>query len=54
LLPEDGGGKQAARLLETSGSYRNTTEHHNSEDLDLNLHHRENMKSRFQGILTKL
>jgi hypothetical protein len=29
---------------ETSVSYHNTTRYHNPEDLDLNLHRRENLK----------
>jgi len=26
-------------------SYHNTAEHHNSEDIDLNLHHHESLKT---------
>jgi len=37
---------EAARSSETLVYYRNTTRGQNSEDPDLNLHHRENLKSR--------
>jgi hypothetical protein len=39
-------------LYPSSGlvSYRNTTRRHNPEDLDLNLHRRENLKSRISPI----
>jgi len=33
---------------ETSVSYHNTTWHHNTQDLDLNHHRRENLKSRIR------
>jgi hypothetical protein len=36
----------AARTSETLVSYHNTTRRHDPEDLDLNLHRRENLKSR--------
>jgi hypothetical protein len=39
-------GKDASRFSETSVSYHNTTRRHNPEDFNLNLHHRENIKSR--------
>jgi hypothetical protein len=35
---------EAARSSETSVSYRETTRHNHPEDLDLNLHRRENPK----------
>jgi len=35
-----------ASFSETSVSYRNTTQRHNPEDLDLILHRRESIKSR--------
>jgi hypothetical protein len=34
---------EAVRSSETSVSYRNTTRRHNPDDLDLNLHRRENL-----------
>jgi len=37
---------KAARSSETSLSYRNSTRLHNSEERDLNLHHRENLEFR--------
>jgi hypothetical protein len=40
--PEDG----AAWTSETLVYYHNTTGRHNPEELDLNLHRRENLKSR--------
>jgi len=36
---------EAARSSEVVGSYCNTIQCHNPEDLDLNLHHHENLKS---------
>jgi hypothetical protein len=36
---------EAARISETSVSYRNTTRRHNLEDLDCNLHRRETRES---------
>jgi hypothetical protein len=36
---------EAARFSETLVSYRNTTRRHNPEDLGLNLHYPENLKS---------
>jgi len=32
-------------------SYHNTTQHHNSGDLDLKLHYHENLKTRFKCII---
>jgi len=37
---------EAAIFSETLVTYRNTTRRQNPEDLDLNLHRRENLKSR--------
>jgi hypothetical protein len=37
---------EAARSSEMLVTYRNTARRHNSEDLDLNLHRRENFISR--------
>jgi len=44
---------EAARTSETLVSYHNTTLRHSPEDLDMNLHRRENLKSRFKLILQK-
>jgi len=38
---------EAVRSSETFVSHLNTTGRHNPENLDLNLHHRENLKIRF-------
>jgi hypothetical protein len=40
LHPEDGGSK----VLQNVGTYCNTTQQHNSEDLDPNLHCHDNLK----------
>jgi len=37
---------EAVRSSEMLLSYRNTTRSHNTEDLDLNLHRRKDLKSR--------
>jgi hypothetical protein len=37
---------EAAKDSETLVSYRNAKQRHNPEDLDLNLHRRENLKCR--------
>jgi hypothetical protein len=36
---------EAAKSFEMLVSYCNTTWHHNTEDIDLNLHHCRNLKS---------
>jgi hypothetical protein len=41
---------EAARTSETLVSYRNTTQRHNPDELDLNLHLRENIKSRISTL----
>jgi hypothetical protein len=40
---------EAAMPSETSVSYHNTTRRHNPEQLDVNLHHRENYKPLITG-----
>jgi hypothetical protein len=42
---------EAARSSKTLVSYHNTTRRHNSEDLDLNLHRREILKSRRKDLM---
>jgi len=44
----------AASFSETMVSYHNTTRRHNPDDLDLNLHRRENLKSRIISSLLTL
>jgi len=39
---------EAARCSETLVPYRNITQRHNTEDLDMNIHLRENIKSRIK------
>jgi len=39
---------ELASSSETLVSYRNTRRHRNSEELDLNHHHRENLKARIK------
>jgi len=41
--------KEAARSSEASGSYHITTWGHKPEDIDLNLHRREHLKSRIRS-----
>jgi hypothetical protein len=42
---------EAARFSETMVSYRNTTQRHNPEDHDFNLHRRKNLQSRSWDLL---
>jgi hypothetical protein len=44
---------EAARSSETLVSYHNTARRHNSEDLDLNLHRREDLKSNSSSVVWK-
>jgi hypothetical protein len=48
------GKTEAAWSSETLVAYRNTTRHHNPEELELNLHRRENLKSQNNNNNKKL
>jgi hypothetical protein len=45
---------ETANSSETSVSYHNATLRHNSEDLDLNLHRCENLRSLMREFLDQL